>query len=142
MAPTGELPPIANLVLDPPRADAGAPSGETRPGLAPGARPAVRSKARPAEPEEDRLAALLTPRALVVTAGVLAVIVAPVLFLALGGGRSERAARPASTQTAPSAASAAGFPQLRSAPTSMPAWATRRTGGLSVTAPSASCSTQ
>lgn len=109
-APTGELPPIANLVLDPPRADAGAQSGETRPGLAPGARPAVRSKARPAEPEEDRLAALLTPRALVVTAGVLAVIVAAVLFLARGGGGSERAARPASTQTAPSAASAAGFP--------------------------------
>jgi len=34
-APTGELPPIANLVLDPPRADVGAQSGETRPAWRP-----------------------------------------------------------------------------------------------------------
>jgi len=45
-----------------------------------------------------------------VTAGVLAVIVAAVLSLARGGGGSERAARPASTQRTASAASAAGFP--------------------------------
>jgi hypothetical protein len=101
---------VAGLVPEPPRADNTASAGEASPGLASGARLAARPEAGPTEAGPNGLAALLTPRALVATADVLAVIVATVLVLAYGGGDSGRAAHPASPQTTTTAASAAGFP--------------------------------
>jgi hypothetical protein len=100
-ARTGELPPVASLVLDPTSADRSGTSSEIGPGLPTGARPAARPGAG-----EDRLTTLLTPRFLTVMGAVLALVVVLVLVLARGGGGG-RAARPASTTTA---ASPAAYP--------------------------------
>lgn len=104
-APTGELPPVASLVLDPTSADRSGTSSEIGPGRPTGARAAGRPAARPGA-GEDRLTTLLTPRFLTVMGAVLALVVVLVLVLAWGGG-GNRAVRPASTTTT---ASPAAYP--------------------------------